>query len=167
MGHQRRFSMHTQRRKLAWLFIVGAVFVIVGALFLPMLTMYSRDLPQQVHPAFEWQIVSTLFYGAWIVEVVLSIIAIIPLVFSFIVLILSISILRGKSSSKTVPLIWRLSLIGLLVQLMFSLLVHMLVELGVRNDLAIGFFVVLPGFLVIILATLGMRIKATVARSPQ
>ncbi|HEV2661445.1 MAG TPA: hypothetical protein VGU68_12635 [Ktedonobacteraceae bacterium] len=159
--------MHTQRRNLTWLFIVGAVFVIVGLLFLPMLNMYSRDLPQQAHPAFEWQIVSTLFYGAWIVEVLLSIIAVVPLVVSFIVLILSISLLRGKSSLKTVPLIWRLSLIGLIVQFVFSLLVHMLVELGVRNDLAIGFFVVLLGFLAIILATLGTRVKANVARNPQ
>jgi hypothetical protein len=151
--------MHAQRRKLAWLFIVGAVFVIVGLLFLPMLTMYSRDLPQQVRPAFEWQIVSTLFYGAWATEAILIIIAVLPLVFSFIVLVLSISILRGKSSSKTVPLIWRLSLIGLIVQFVFSLLVHMLVEMGVRNDLAIGFFMVLIGFLVIILATLGTRVK--------
>ena len=154
--------MHAQHRKLAWLFIVGAVFVIVGLLFLPMLTMYSRDLPQQVRPAFEWQIVSTLFYGAWIAEAVLSIIAVLPLVFSFIVLVLSISILRGKSSSKTVPLIGRLSLIGLIVQLLLSLLVHMFVELGVRNDLTIGFFIVLLGFLVIILATLVTRVKANV-----
>lgn len=154
--------MHTQRRKLAWFFIVGAVFVIVGLLLLPMLNMYSHDLPQQVHPAFEWQIVSTLFYGAWIAEAILIIIAVIPLVFSFIVLVLSISILRGKSSSETVPLIWRLSLIGLAVQFVFSLLVHMLVGLGVRNDLTIGFFIVLIGFLVIILALLGTRVKAIV-----
>lgn len=151
--------MHAQHRKLAWLFIVGAVFVIVGLLFLPMLTMYSRDLPQQVHPAFEWQIVSTLFYGAWVVEAILIIIAVVPLVFSFIVLVLSISILFGKGSSATVPLIWRLSLIGLIVQFVFGLLVHMLVELGVRNDLAIGFFVVLLGFLVMLLTTLGTRVK--------
>ena len=152
--------MHIQRRKLAWFFIVGVVFVIVGLLLLPMLNMYSSDLPLQVHPAFEWQIVSTLFYGAWATEAILIIIAIVPLVFSFIVLVLSISILRGKSSSKTVPLIWRLSLIGLIVQFVFSLLVHMLVEMGVRNDLAIGFFMVLLGFLVIILATLVTRVKA-------
>ena len=151
--------MHIQRRKLAWFFIVGVVFVIVGLLLLPMLNMYSSDLPLQVHPAFEWQIVSTLFYGAWIAEAILIIIAIVPLVFSFIVLVLSISILRGKSSSKTVPLIGRLSLIGLIVQFLLSLLVHMLVEIGVRNDLAIGFFVVLLGFLVMLLATLGTRVK--------
>jgi hypothetical protein len=152
--------MHIQRRKLAWFFIVGVVFVIVGLLLLPLLNMYSSDLPLQVHPAFEWQIVSTLFYGAWATEAILIIIAIVPLVFSFIVLVLSISILRGKSSSKTVPLIGRLSLIGLIVQFLLSLLVHMLVEIGVRNDLAIGFFMVLLGFLVIILATLVTRIKA-------
>lgn len=152
--------MHIQRRKLAWFFIVGVVFVIVGLLLLPMLNMYSSDLPLQVHPTFEWQIVSTLFYGAWATEAILIIIAIVPLVFSFIVLVLSISILRGKSSSKTVPLIGRLSLIGLIVQFVFSLLVHMLVEMGVRNDLAIGFFMVLLGFLVIILATLVTRVKA-------
>lgn len=151
--------MHAQHSNLAWLFIVGAVFVIVGLLFLPMLNMYSSDLPQQVHAAFEWQIVSTLFYGAWATEAILIIIAVVPLVLSFIVLVLSISILRGKSSLKTVPLIWRLSLIGLIVQFVFSLLVHMLVEMGVRNDLAIGFFVVLLGFLVMLLATLGTRVK--------
>jgi hypothetical protein len=154
--------MHAQRGNVAWFFIVGAVFVIVGLLFLPMLNMYSAGLPQQIHPAFEWQIVSTLFYGAWVAEAVLSIIAVIPLVFSFIVLVLSISILRGKSSSATVPLIWRLSLIGLIVQFVLSLLVHMFVELGVRNDLTIGFFIVLLGFLVIILATLVTRVKANV-----
>ena len=152
--------MHAQHRKLAWLFIAGAVFVIVGLLLLPMLNMYSRDLPQQAHPTFEWQIVSTLFYGAWATEAILIIIAIVPLVFSFIVLVLSISILRGKSSSKTVPLIGRLSLIGLIDQFVFSLLVHMLVEMGVRNDLAIGFFIVMIGFLVIILSTIVTRVKA-------
>ncbi len=151
--------MHAQHRKLAWLFIVGAVFVIVGLLLLPMLNMHSSDLPQQIHPAFEWQIVSTLFYGAWVVEAILIIIAIVPLVFSFIVLVLSISILRGKSLPETLPLIRRLSLIGLIVQFVFSLLVHMIVEMGVRNDLAIGFFVVLLGFLVMLLATLGARVK--------
>ncbi len=141
-------SLPSSRRAGAIVSLVGVGLMALG-LMLPLFIQSNPQVPNSAHGVYEWQIVSI---GSSLLNVVLSIAALLPVVAAVLVLITSVMALRGNPVLQLTWLIRTAAVVGLAIQVLFEIFVYVISQIGyARTDIALGFWGVPLGLLIMVI----------------
>jgi len=134
--------------------LAGFSLILFGVLVLPMITMFSPYYPTSGKPGYEWDIVTNLFYNNWQGESVIIVIAAIPMILAITGLVL---LIRSGNSSSLISGGFVTVLLGGILHGVFTFILSDMIAIGVNNELALGFYTTIGGFLVLLFGAFMMK----------